>query len=288
MRTFLCALALALPLWARPTSGAPLRAVDGRGIPITLKSAPKRIVSLIPSTTEIVYALGLGPNVVGVTTYCDYPPRARSVAKIGDYNTSIEKVLALHPDLVVASSSGNRTAVARLEQLKVPVFAMDPVTIEQVYQGARSLGDLTGRRKEADAMVAGMQKKMADVARRVAGRPRERTLLVLGMNPLWVVGGRNFMNTLVECAGGENVAKPGHQGFCQIALESVVAARPSVILSAGDRPEAFKTLGAWRTIPAVRANRVYATGYDTVRPGPRLADAAERLARMLHPEAFQQ
>lgn len=269
-----------------PLRADPLRAVDGRGVPITLQSAPKRIISLIPSSTEVVYAIGLGPQVVGVTTYCDYPPQARKVAKIGDYNTSIEKVLALRPDLVVASSSGNRTAIARLEKLKVPVFAVDPVTVEQVYQGARSLGDLTGHRKQADAMVASMQRKMAEVNRRVVGKPRVRTLLVLGMNPLWVVGDRNFMNTLVEVAGGENVVRKGHQGFCSVPLESVVAARPDVILTAGDRPEAFGGQGGWRSIPAVKSGRVYSTGFDTVRPGPRLAEAAERLAKLLHPEAF--
>ncbi len=264
----------------------PLTAVDARGKRVTLGAPPRRIVSLIPANTEIAFALGLGKRVVGVTTYCDYPHEARSITKIGDLNTSIEKVLALRPDLILASSSGNRSALERLERLaqtaQAPIFAVDPQNVGNLLRDIRSIGALTGSAPVAEAVVKRMEATLA-AARRVAAGPGSRpirALFVVQQPPLWVVGSRNFMDDLMQRAGLQNVAAPLGKGFCSMPLERAIALRPDVLFTSQIPLKDLKDRPGWAQMQAVRTGRVFPMGYDAVRPGPRVADAIFAMAQL--------
>ncbi|MCX6362355.1 MAG: helical backbone metal receptor [Armatimonadetes bacterium] len=268
------------------SAAAPLTAVDARGKRVTLAAPPRRIVSLIPANTEIAFALGLGKCVVGVTTYCDYPPEARSVTKIGDLNTSIEKVLALRPDLILASDSGNRSALERLERLaqraRAPIFAVDPQNIDGLLRDIRSIGALTGATPAADGVVKRMETTLA-AARKTATGPGNqpvRALFVVQQTPLWVVGSRNFMDDLMQRAGLQNVAAPLGKGFCSMPLERAIALRPDVLFTSQIPLKDLKDRPGWAQMQAVRTGRVFPMGYDAVRPGPRVADAILTMARL--------
>ncbi len=264
--------------------GAPLTAVDARGRRVTLAAPPRRIVSLIPATTEIAFALGLGKCVVGVTTYCDFPAEAKSVTKIGDLNTSIEKVLALRPDLILASTSGNRSALERLERLpqraQAPTFAVDPQNIDDLVRDIRSIGALTGSTPAADAVVKRIQVTLARVRAVAAGTKPVRALFVVQQPPLWVVGSRNFMDDLMQRAGLQNVAAPMGKGFCSMPLERAITLRPDVLFTSQIPLKDLKDRPGWAQMQAVRAGRVFPMGYDAVRPGPRVADAILAMAKL--------
>ncbi len=143
-----------------PVKASPLIAKDGRGVEISLSAPPRRIVSLSPGTTEMLFALGLKGRIVADTTYCDYPPEAKDLPHIGDVNTSVEKVIAQKPDLVIASSSANRRAINELESLssvKMNVFAVDPTNLTETAAALRLLGQITGQNDEAEKLIAGIE-----------------------------------------------------------------------------------------------------------------------------------
>ena len=260
---------------------------DDRGVRVTLPAPPKRIVSLMPANTEILFALGLGGRVVGVTDYCDYPPEARRLPRVGGLTTSLEKVLSLRPDLILASASGNRKAIEALEALpepRPPVFAVDPKTLPDLYSAVLAIGRLTGRTPQAEAVVRKMRAQAAAVAARVRrARSRPRVLFVLSREPLWVVGSGNFMDEMISAAGGTNVAREVGPGYHPWNLERVVAEQPDAILTTTEGLDRFVGRPGWSSVRAVRRRAVLAVGYAAVRPGPRLVDAIARIADWLHP-----
>lgn len=258
---------------------------DARGATLTLHSAPRRIVSLAPGTTEMLFALGLGARVVGDTTYCDYPPAARTKAKIGDVNANYEKILALRPDLIVASDA-NKTAATRLTSLRLPVLNIAPTSFGAVEQSLRLLGRATGTEHQANVVIAQMEHKRklaAALAAHDAGH-KPRVLIVVGVAPLWVAGTKTFMSDIVAFAGGVNAANiPQYSSYSR---ESVLAHPPDVILADAKTMAAFRADPVLRAVPAARAGRfVMLPGNDLWRPGPRLADTLLQIARGLHPGA---
>ena len=245
---------------------------------------PKRIVSLSPGTTEMLYALGLGKSVVGDTVYCDYPPAAKTIAKIGDVNTSYEKVLALQPDLVVADGTANARAVARLLALHLPVLAVSPTSLTAVETSLRQIGARTGTAKQANAIVSQMEHK-ARLAAKIAEadkRPRPRVLVVIQAGPLWTAGRGSFMDDLITRAGGINIGRAVN-GYGPFSKEQALASAPDVILGDASAAAAFRTDPLLRRLPAVTHGRVYSLPADlTSRPGPRLADGLVLVAQALH------
>lgn len=253
--------------------------------PAAPAALPRRIVSLSPGTTEMLFALGLGPRVVGDTTFCDYPPAAKGVAKIGDVNTSDEKVLALRPDLVVADGVANARAVARLPKLGLAVLAVTPTSLPGVEDSLRVIGARTGAAREAEAVVTEMESK-ENLAARIAARdtrPRPRVLIVLQTRPLWTAGRGTFLDDLVTRAGGVN-AGGSVAGYGTFSRERLLASPPDVILGDAGTRAALSADPALRDLAAVRAGRVHALPPDlSSRPGPRLADGLVLVARALHP-----
>src|SRR5581483_2364976 len=211
------------------TSG---RAVtDELGRTVKVAADPQRIVSLAPSITETLFALGLGDRVVGVTSYCDYPPEATAKEKVGDtLRPSIEKIVALRPDLVVASTSSQlEQFIRQLDNLGIPVYVSNPRTVAGVIETIARIGTLTGATRRADELLDGLQKRMASLDARLQGAPRPRVLLILSTEPLITAGGSTFVNDLIERAGGQSIAARETAEYPQYSLETAVAARPEVI-----------------------------------------------------------
>jgi iron complex transport system substrate-binding protein len=257
-------------------------------------SAPRsqRIVSLAPSVTETLFALGFGNRVVGVTTYCDYPAEARKLPKIGGFmNPSLEAIAAKRPDFVIGVSSATDPVKAReMERFGLKVTLISLASVNDILSSIKSIARLLGSPEAGEKLVDKISLQFDEIKKRVASAPRRTTLLAVGLRPLVVVGGKNFINELIFLAGGENIAGNADQPWLNLPDEYVVAKAPQVIIEAGmgsERGDSAKHWGDLKSIPAVREHRVYAYQSDKIlRPGPRIGEGLEEIARLVHPECF--
>jgi len=277
-------------LWVLPARGATF--VDMVGRQVELQEPPRRIVPLAPSLTEILFALGAGDSVVGVTDYADYPPEAGGKPTVGGgVDPNLEVIVTLRPDLVLIAADANRwETLIQLEQLQIPVFGVKPVGVEGVLASIAKVGEAVGRQPQAEGLIAHMRRRMAAVSRKVRVLVRPRVLYVVWIDPLIVAGGETVVDDLIHLAGGANIVRT--PGFPRYSLEELVLDPPDVILLALDRgglhhEQALRHLPGWREVRPVREGtiRVLDAGLMS-RPGPRIVDAVELLARLLHPEAF--
>jgi iron complex transport system substrate-binding protein len=264
-----------------------------------LGAAPERIVSTAPSITQMLYALGLGDRVVGVTTYCRYPPEAQHKPKIGDYlRPNLELIAAARPDLVIVERTGVKPALAR-GSLSFPVLEVDDGTLAGIFASIEAIGRAAGVPERAAALNARLRAELQQVERTTAGKPRPRTMVVLGRTPgrlegIVVAGKGSYLDELIRLAGGHNIFADTVSPYSKVPLEEVLARDPEVIvdlgeMSAGQGLDAARrqaVLALWKTQPrltAVRTGRVFVEAPDLfVVPGPRVAEAARALARMLH------
>lgn len=244
----------------------------------------RRIVSLTPSNTEILFALGLSSKIVGVTEYCDYPPEARKKAKVGDVNISAERVLALKPDIVVAHRFLNARVIPTLQRLKMRVIAADPRSFSELFAFIHLIGKETGATKEAEQLVKRMQSRLNRVAVRVKReRIRPGVLFMTGIEPPWAAGKNTFPDDLIQKAGGRNVIEVKTNGFQAISMEALLAANPEVIILTGGSKETLLNHMLWKRTRAVQRKRVYNVDSDVfLRTGPRLVQAVEQLFILLH------
>jgi iron complex transport system substrate-binding protein len=253
-----------------------------------------RLVSLSPSLTEIIFALGREDWLVGVTDFCDYPPAARSKPRVGGTMTpNLERVLQLRPSLVLATAEGNpRALVGHLTRVGIPVFAVKPEGYAGILDATRELGRVLQAQAPASALVRGTEEQAARILRAVAGRPRPRVLYLVWSDPLVAAGPASFIHDLIQIAGGENVVRERTVPSPRVSLEEVVARAPEVILVAShldamDRPSTIGRGSLWQGVPAVRTNRVVPVPGDTIhRFGPRVVEGLGHLARAIHPGAF--
>ncbi|MFQ5839675.1 MAG: ABC transporter substrate-binding protein [Candidatus Methylomirabilales bacterium] len=286
-------LALCLVIGLGPSAEARLL-TDMAGRQVELQEPPGRIVSLAPSLTEILFALGAGDAVVGVTDYADYPPEVRKKVSVGGgLDPNLEVIVALRPDLVLASADTNRwDALLQLERLKIPVFGVRPAGLEGVLTSIQKVGEVVGRLGQAEALIATMRRRMAVVSEKVRGLARPQVLYVVWVDPLVVAGRGTVIDDLIRVAGGRNTVRA--PGFPRYGLEEIFAHPPDLILLASDRGgrkdwKLLRRLPAWREMRAVREGAVRAIDATVVnRPGPRIAEAVELLAHLLHPEAFSE
>ncbi|MCS7285816.1 MAG: ABC transporter substrate-binding protein [Anaerolineae bacterium] len=283
-----------VPPTPTPTpSPYPMTVTDPAGRQVTIKAEPKAIVSLAPSITEILYALGLEDKVVGVTEFCNYPPEAQAKPKVGGFaDVSIEKLLALNPDLVLVSSIHIAQVLPELEKLGLTAAVIDAHDLPQVLDSILLVGKMTGREKEAEALVAEMRKRMDAVTKAVEGRKRPKVFWELSSD-LWTVGPGSFVHDLIVRAGGENIATG--QPYLQLTSEAIISADPEVIILAdhpyGETAETVAKRPGWNKITAVKEGRIVELTQEQTdivsRPGPRVIDALELIARTLHPDAFR-
>jgi iron complex transport system substrate-binding protein len=264
---------------------------DMLGRRVRIPGHAARIVSLAPSITETVFALGDGDRLVGVTDYCDYPPEAARKPRVGGIsNPSFEAILTLRPDLVLATSESNyEEHVQRLVSLGLPVYVIRPVDFESVLESIERIGAVLGRAAAAGAHVAAMRRDADTIARAVAGAGRPRVLYVVWPNPLIAPGRGTLITELLRRAGGESVTGAEPLPYPRLSLETVVERRPErIIVGRHGRETAEELLRGWErldAVSAVREGRVYAVDGDLVhRPGPRMIEALRALAHALHPE----
>ena len=281
-RPMAVALLLALPL-AGAAEGAAPRAPEWLGPPPP--ASPRRVVSLAPSLTDTVVAMGEGARLVGVTRYDD-APEVRSLPRVGGFlDPSPEAVLALRPDLVLWLTDGGAfAAVKRIADLGVPVRAIPVVTVADVFACARLTGLALGNPGAGERLARSLEEAVASAARRARDLPRVRVLMVIGRDPLVVAGPGSYPDSLLAIAGGVNVAEGGRP-WPVYSLEKAAAANPDLVVDAAvlEPADGISRLSA---IPAVRAGRVARLrSDDALRPGPRLAAALADLLAALHPEA---
>ncbi|HLH39241.1 MAG TPA: cobalamin-binding protein [Bryobacteraceae bacterium] len=267
-----------------------------------LFAQPQRIVSTAPSITELLYALGLGDRVAGVTRYCTYPPEALKKPKIGDYvNPNVEAIAALKPDLVIVQTNPVRLA-ERLRRLHLNVLEIDQRDLAAIYESIREVGQATGAAARATELIDRIRGGLEEVRARAAKLNPEKMMLVVGRRPgrldgLIVTGRSSYLNEIIRIAGGENVFGDARAAYPQVSLEEVLARDPRVIVDMGDMgddaaiPAARQreVIELWQRLPslaAVREHRVYAiSSGGFLVPGPRVVEAARELFAALHPES---
>jgi len=268
----------------------PLKVVDVTNTELTFEAAPTVIVSIIPSETEVVYAVGGGDKVVGVDDYSDYPEAAVSVEKVGDMYTNIEKVVSLNPDLVLASQSMNGEAVQKLRELGITVYASNPTTYDEVIAHIEQIGVILNTQKQALDVTASMKSVKEEITTKLAGA--EKRKVYLEFSPGWTVGSGTFLDELVTLAGGINIAG-GQPGWFEVDAEAVVEANPEVIIYPDWGEEQSSIVAGimartgWDAIDAVQKNNIVKVAENPlVRVGPRLSIGLTEAAKAIHPELF--
>jgi iron complex transport system substrate-binding protein len=276
---------------------SPNEVVDQLGRTVTLDKTPQRIVSLAPSNSEILFALGLADRVVAVTDYCNYPPEAEAKPTIGGFSTpNMEAVVAFSPDLVLATSIHEAKIIPQLEDRGLDVLALNPETIDGVLEAITLTGMVAGVEERAAELVGGMRQRIGSVTDKTDGLPPEQrpvTCYVVWHDPLMTAGSGTLQDELIEKAGGLNIARELID-YADISLEAVIAANPEVIIAgAGHGSSADQTFQFAKIEPrlrdteARRHDRIYAVDADLAsRPGPRIVEGLEEFARFIHPELF--
>jgi iron complex transport system substrate-binding protein len=276
------------------TSPAFREVTDEAGRTVRIPQPVHRIVSLAPSLTETIYALGLQDHLVGDTDYCDYPPDAQKKTKVGDtINPSLEQIAVLHPDLVLVTKGLNRLeTVHGLENLGISSYATDPHTVSEIVTSAKKLAGLLGAPEAGASVAAEMERHLSDLRQRLASSPPKRVLFVVWHQPLISVGKHTFIADALRLAGAVSIVD-SEQDWPHVSLEEVARLQPDFLVFAASHSESVSptvevlaTLPGWNIVDAV-SNRRFAVISEAVnRPAPRIVSAIEDLARQLHPDAF--
>ena len=287
-------LLLATPLGCSQPS-LPATIIDDMGRAVSINEIPERIVSHVPPITEIVFALGLGDKVVGVSDYCDYPGEAKLKPSVGNYyNPSIENIVALNPDLVL--TDGHSESIKQLDSLGITYLVIDPKDIDGIFHDIELLGKVTGVEGRAEKLIKDMRERVAQVMARVKDAPRPKVFYIIDatdLNNPWTAGPGSFVDSLIAMAGGQNIVQ-AQGAWLQYNVEQVVSSDPEIIIlpaehgTAFTSPEVLRGHPAWREMSAVKLNKIYIIEGDLVDGyGPRLVQGLEEIAKLIHPELFK-
>ncbi|MFC1991799.1 ABC transporter substrate-binding protein [Chloroflexota bacterium] len=272
---------------------------DQMGRTVILEKVPERIVSLAPTNTEILYALGLGDKVVGVTKYCDYPGEAQGKPNIGGFSTpNLEEIVALSSDLVIAAPRHVDEIIPQLEEKGLTVYGLNPKTLDTILEAITLLGDITGSEDEASRLVVDMESRIEAVTDKISSLTEEEKPSVFYLtwhDPLKTSGSGSLINELIEKAGGKNIYSDV-SGTQTIDLETLVARNPQVMIAgigmgSGEDKTLQYILGESRLENTEAGKNGYIYGIDmdlTGRGGPRIVDGLEQFARCIHPDIFGQ
>lgn len=266
----------------------PLTVKDGSGKEFTFAKAPQRIVSLSPTETEVLFALGLGDKIVGVSNLDDYPEEAKSKPKMGDLQGNAESIIAANPDIVFAGLSLNKNSVTKLNDLKMNLFQTNPKTVDEAMERVILFGLINDKQEQAEKVVAEMKKEKQQVVDALKSlKPEQKKKVYIEFSPGWTVGKGEFLDDMITLAGGVNVASD-LQGWKQISEEKIIQANPDVIFFAKGVPDLEKTIrgrGGWDKIAAIQGGKVIGLDDNLLsRPGPRITKALVNMAKALHPE----
>lgn len=267
----------------------PITLEDDAGREVVIESEPRRIVSLAPSNTEIVYALGLIDRLVGVTTFCDYPAQVGEIDKIGDFiQPNIEAITAANPDLILMTTGVQADVVEQLEGTGAAVLAINPKSLEDLFVSIRIVGQATATADTAEEVIASMQAELDEISAAVADRERVRVFIEVAQNPLFTAGTGTLINDLINAAGGENVVT--QEGYVGYSIEQLVTDDPAAYLATKGSmsdPADLEQRQGFAGLSAVKNDRVYVLEDNLVsRPGPRVVQGVRQIAESLHPTAF--
>jgi len=287
-----------IPATEAPSSSAEIQLTDGLGRSVVLKEAAQRIISLAPSNTEILFAIGAGSQMVGRDSLSDYPAESANVTDIGSAYEALntEMIISLKPDLIIAAEINTPEQVKELEDLGLTVYYLNnPHTLEELYDNLQIVAQLTGREAETTALIDSLKARVAAVDEKIAPLSSRISIFyeIDGTDPAkpYTAGKDTFITLLIERAGGYNIAAD-IEGYPQLSLEQVVAADPAFILlgdaAYGVTPESIATRPGWENLSAVKNGQVFPFDDNLLsRPGPRLVDGLEALAKLLRPELFK-
>ncbi len=277
----------------------PLSAIytDDIGRIVQIQGIPQRIISLSPSNTEMVYALGLQDKLVGVTSYDNYPPDVKNKTIVSDYSTTdLEKIVNAKPDLVLADSIQKNDTIPALEKLGINVYTMTPDNADMIFNDLKVLGQITGKTKEAGDLVSNLKSRIqavTDKTAKLADSQKPRVLFVTWHDPIWTAGSETMIQYLINQAGGTNIASD-LKDYATITLETAVQRNPQVIIvmsSMGTQNvslDFIKSNDQFKSTDALKNARVYEIDADIFgRTTPRIVDGLETLAKLLHPELFK-
>jgi iron complex transport system substrate-binding protein len=267
--------------------------VDDLGRKVFLAQAPTRVVSLAPSITEILYAIGLNDEIVGVSEFCDYPPAAIQKPKVGYAHPNIEVIVTLRPDLVLAPRAFLRAdLLAKLEQLKIPTFIVDPESFEEIPSRIQTVGRILNRTSSADGVAMAMRQRIAAIRSKMETVTAVRVLYVLNSQPLITVGPGSYLHQVINAAGGSNIASKTTVPYPRLNMETVLKEDPEIIIFPIGKAEGIPLSEQqewlrWTSVSAVKQGRLHQIPADVLnRPGPRIVEGLEALARIIHPELF--
>jgi iron complex transport system substrate-binding protein len=268
---------------------------DEVGREVTFPFPPKRIVSLAPNITEILFSLGLDEEIVGVSIHCNFPEKAKTKVRVGSYiSLDFEKITSLKPDLIIATGAGNtREMVDRLEKLGFQTYTIYPKNFNDILKSIGHIGEVVNREKEARGIIEGLRKRSQRVIELTKGLSRPKVFIQIGDAPIVTVGKGSFADDLIRLAGGENIAGKEKEVYPRFGMEEILKRSPEVIVISsmnpkGDYQKILEEWNRWKTIPAVKNGRIHLIDSDLLdRPSPRIIDGLEELVRVLHPEKFK-
>jgi iron complex transport system substrate-binding protein len=290
---FVMLLSLALILTAcSPGEQTPVinYVFDDLGRLVAINGTPQRIISLAPSNTEILFALGLGDRVVGVTDWCDYPPEALNKTKVGGYaNPDIEKIVVLNPDLILAGYGNPIEVVYTLAGLGLTVFGIKTTDLADLLNDIRRVGEITDKEVEALALTSEMESRIQAVTNQTAElEQRPRVFYIVWHDPLWTAGSGTFINELIEKAGGVNIFG-NVTGYPMVSIEDVLARDPEIIITSEWSYDWAINATELASTNASQSGRIYTCDDNLVqRPGPRLVEGLGWFAHFIHPEIFEE
>lgn len=273
---------------------AAIEITDIKGKTVVLNKTPERIVSLSPTNTEIVFALGAEEKLVGVTSYCDYPEEAKEIEKIGDFeNPNIELIKKMNPDLVLAGGFLQEDLMAALEGLNIPVASTEAAGVESIYDSIAMIGKLVGQETKAEELINNIHKDIEEIENKVMGKNKPKVFYLVWKDPIFTAGQGTYINELLQIAGGQNVAAR-IEGWAQFSFEELLKQDPDILIAAyhstdeGMRKEDIMEDELFSKLPCVRDGKIHIMSDDNIvsRPGPRVVEAIREMAETLHGDAF--
>jgi iron complex transport system substrate-binding protein len=292
---FILLFLLPFTFFLSPAYGTSRLVIDEIGREVNLPSCPQKIVSLAPNITETLFALGLESEIAGVTMFCNYPEEAKKKPKVGGLiNLSLETIVSLEPDLIIATADGNRKeTVDQLENIGLSVYVINPGNIMEILDMISHIGIITGREREADRLRKNLEGRIENVLRQKEGLSRPRVFMQVGMDAMISAGRNTFLHELITMAGGDNIAGDSAIRYPRFGIEEIIIKNPDFIIVSSMKKEASlkraeEMWRRWDTISAVKNDRMYIIDSDIItRPSPRIIDALEELFTIIHPEALK-
>lgn len=273
-----------------PTSEGKQIFTDSMGNELELEKTPEKVISLSPAITEILYALDLGDKIVGTTDYCDYPEEAKNTPKMGGFNTpNLELIVDSQPDLVFISSGVQAELSNKFKELGIKTFALDAKTVDQVIENIKTMGKLMDAQEKAEEIASDMEKRRDAVKKAVEGLEKPLVFFEIWNEPLLSAGPETFISNILDIAGGINFAEDCETDYPQISLEVLLDRDPDFYIAIDHRKNTdISTRPGFESLKALQNNQYYKIEDDYVTlPGPRIIQGLERVAEIIHPEAFK-